>query len=118
MASEHIQRRIDRLLDQREEVADGQDWPEVNRLARQVLGLDSDNVDGPSFLNMAEAELAGQRDAQQFEKRVGSGGSPSDHRGHFTLPRDKGSFSPLALRIAVLAMPAWQEFETQSDRSG
>lgn len=67
MASERIQRRIDRLLDQIEEAADGQDWPEVHRLARQVLGLDSDNVDAPSFLNVAEAELAGHRDSHQVE---------------------------------------------------
>lgn len=68
MVSERIRGRIDRLLDQIEEAADGQDWPEVHRLARQLLGLDSENVDAPSFLNVAEAELAGQRDADQIEE--------------------------------------------------
>ena len=73
MASERIQRRIDRLLDQVEQAADGQDWPEVHRLARQVPGLDSNNVDAPSFLNVAEAELAGLRESHQVEElSVGS----------------------------------------------
>ena len=40
MATERIQRRIDRLLDQVEEAADQEDWEAVRRLSRQVLALD------------------------------------------------------------------------------
>ncbi len=41
MATERIQRRIDRLLDQVEEAADQEDWEAVRRLAQQVLDPDN-----------------------------------------------------------------------------
>jgi hypothetical protein len=59
MASERVQRRIDRLLDQVEEAADGQDWPRVRELCEEVLGLDPDNPDAPAFLLAAERRLSG-----------------------------------------------------------
>ena len=59
MATERLQRRIERLLDEVEEAADQQDWDTVHRLARQVLALDPDNIDAPAFLNVAELELGG-----------------------------------------------------------
>ena len=39
MATERIQRRIERLLDQVEEAADQEGWDVVRRLSRQVLEL-------------------------------------------------------------------------------
>ncbi len=57
MATERIQRRIDRLLDQVEEAADQEDWEAVRRLSRQVLVLDSDNADARTFSNAAEQSL-------------------------------------------------------------
>ena len=49
MATERIQRRIDRLLDQVEEAADREDWEAVQRLSRQVIVPDSDNADARTF---------------------------------------------------------------------
>ena len=59
MASERIQRRIDRLLDQIEEAADQRDWENVRALAMEVVSLDPDNVEAPAFLKAAETGLAG-----------------------------------------------------------
>ena len=50
MASERIQRRIDRLLDQAEEAMDRLDWGTVRECARAVLGLDSAYSDALAFL--------------------------------------------------------------------
>ncbi len=58
MASERIQRRIERLLDQIEEEADRQNWPNVVDLAKEVLGFAPDNVDAQAFLHVAEERLA------------------------------------------------------------
>ena len=54
MATERIQRRIDRLLDQVEEAADREDWENVRGLAGQVLDLSPDDVDAKTFLEIAE----------------------------------------------------------------
>ena len=40
MVSERVQRRIDRLLDQAEEVMNRLDWESVRDVANVVLGLD------------------------------------------------------------------------------
>ena len=54
MASERIQRRIERLLDQIEEAADNQDWNGERTLAEEVLSLDPDNIDAQTFLAAAQ----------------------------------------------------------------
>ena len=59
MTSERIQRRIESLLDQVEAAADLQDWAAVQRLAKQVLGLDPGNADAPAFLRTAGDLLGG-----------------------------------------------------------
>ena len=56
MATERLQRRIERLLDQVEDATDQQDWDTVLRLARQVLSIDPDNADAAVFLKIAELE--------------------------------------------------------------
>ena len=58
MVSERLQRRIDRLLDQAEEAADGQNWSDVRRLSNEVLGLDPDNDDAPGLLRAADRVTA------------------------------------------------------------
>ncbi|MFQ6030766.1 MAG: serine/threonine-protein kinase, partial [Dehalococcoidia bacterium] len=65
MASERIQRRIERLLDQIEAEADQRNWEEVHQLARQILGFAPDNTDALAFLTVAEQSLlpAGQTTA-------------------------------------------------------
>ena len=59
MASERIQRRIDRLLDQIEEAVDQLDWEVVRERAQAVLALDRENKDALSFLDAAEWALSG-----------------------------------------------------------
>ena len=50
MASERVQRRIDRLLDQVEEAIDQLDWETVLARSQAVLALDPDNADAVNFL--------------------------------------------------------------------
>ncbi len=54
MASERVQRRIDRLLDQVEEAVDRLDWEGVRSRAQAVLALDPGNDDAINFLASAE----------------------------------------------------------------
>ncbi len=56
MPSERIQRRIDRLLDRIEEVADARDWDEVRSLADDILRLDPENEDARAFLDAAQRD--------------------------------------------------------------
>ena len=58
MASERIQRRIDRLLDQIEQEADQDNWQRVLDLAKQVLGFAPDDNDAKAFLGVAEERLS------------------------------------------------------------
>ena len=58
MATERVQRRIDRLLDQVEEAVDQLDWETVLSRAQAVLALDPDNADAVNFLASAERALA------------------------------------------------------------
>ena len=57
MASERVQRRIDRLLDQVEVAVDQLDWETVVARAQAVLALDPDNADAVNFLASAERAL-------------------------------------------------------------
>ena len=50
MASERVQRRVDRLLDQIEEAIEQRDWSHVRELAQDVLVLDRANDDAQAFL--------------------------------------------------------------------
>ena len=56
MASERIQRRIDRILDQLEDAADRRDWPAVRQGALDLLVFDPENEDAKKFV--ADAERA------------------------------------------------------------
>ena len=56
MASERIQRRIDRLLDQIEEAMDQLDWHSVRTFAQAVLRLDPENNDALGYLAAAERD--------------------------------------------------------------
>ena len=61
MASERIQRRIERLLDQIEQEADQQNWRVVVDLAKEVLGFAPDNDDAKAFIGVAEERLSSLR---------------------------------------------------------
>ena len=58
MASERVQRRIDRLLDQVEEAIDQLDWETVLARSQAVLALDPDNADAVNFLAVLNGHLA------------------------------------------------------------
>ncbi|MFQ6029670.1 MAG: hypothetical protein ACE5Q6_19505 [Dehalococcoidia bacterium] len=59
MASERIQRQIDRLLDEAEEAMAQLNWEVVYQRSRAVLALESDNPDALTYLGAAERELSG-----------------------------------------------------------
>ncbi len=54
MASERVQRRIDRLLDQAEEAMDSLNWDAVRDYAHAVLGLDPTNSDALAYIDSAQ----------------------------------------------------------------
>jgi serine/threonine-protein kinase len=56
MATEQIQRRIDRLLDQIEEAMDRLDWESVRDHAQALLRLDPENIDALTYLAAAERD--------------------------------------------------------------
>jgi hypothetical protein len=57
MASERIQKQIDRLLDEAAEAFAQGDWRRLEGHARRVLLLDAENRDAISFLAAAERAL-------------------------------------------------------------
>src|SRR6266508_6062418 len=57
MASDRIQRQIDRLLDEAEGAVAGRDWAAVRGLAGHVLTLDPENAEARAFLAAAERGL-------------------------------------------------------------
>ncbi len=65
MASERVQRQIDRLLDQAEEAMGRLDWGTVRECARVVLGLDSTNSDALVFLGSVEPVLPDEPSVQE-----------------------------------------------------
>ena len=53
MASERIQRQVERLLDEADEAITRFDWDSVHRIAQAVLALDPENTDGIAVLAAA-----------------------------------------------------------------
>ena len=58
MASERVQRQIDRLLDEIEAAVEQRNWELVRELAGDVLDFAPDNDDAKSFLSTAERALS------------------------------------------------------------
>ena len=85
MATERIQRRIDRLLDQVEEAADQEDWEIVRRLTQQVLALDQKNADAPAFLAAADQAL-GDSPTEPVAPRTASHSAPKPLTAPPTAP--------------------------------
>ena len=65
MASDRVQRRIERLLDQVEEAIDQLDWEEVRGRAQAILRLDPDNSDALSYLAAAERDTGSSQPTAQ-----------------------------------------------------
>ncbi len=53
MVSDRARRRIERLLEQRDEAADQEDWVSLGEYAKYVLALEPDNADTQDFLAAA-----------------------------------------------------------------
>ena len=64
MASDRVQRQIDRLLDQAEAAISQFDWETVRQCAQAVLRLDSENRDALAYSAAAEQETGSSRAAQ------------------------------------------------------
>ena len=58
MASEGLQRRIDRLLDEADDAISKYDWEAVSRDAHAFLAIDPEHSEGLAFLATAEQALA------------------------------------------------------------
>ena len=54
MASERIQRRIERLLDQIDEAESQGNWESVRAFSQDVLDIDSDNTEAAAYLGSAD----------------------------------------------------------------
>ena len=65
MASDRLQRQIDRLLDEAEEAITNEDWSTVGSRARAVLRLDPENTDALSYLAAAERDAGSPQAAQE-----------------------------------------------------
>ena len=84
MASDRIQRRIDRLLDQAEEQADLENWEQVRRLAEQVLAFAPESIDAKGFKEAARRVLSSQPEAstgQNNQVEVSSLAQPTSFAG-------------------------------------
>ena len=57
MASERLQRQIERLLDEAEYAITQRDWPSVRERAQDVAAIDPDNQEGQAFLAAASRAL-------------------------------------------------------------
>ena len=57
MASERLQRQIERLLDEADQAITQEDWSTVGSRARSVLAIDPENTEGTAYLAAAERAL-------------------------------------------------------------
>ena len=63
MASERMQRRIERLLDEADDAIARFDWEAVKNGAETVLALDPENVDGLALMAAVERAAGGSATA-------------------------------------------------------
>ena len=57
MASDRLQRQIERLLDEADQAITGEDWSTVSSRARSVLAIDPENTEGLAYLATADRAL-------------------------------------------------------------
>ena len=62
MASERIQRQIDRLLDEAEQAITSEDWPTVASRVRSVLAIEPENEDAKAYLAVVERVIGSTAD--------------------------------------------------------
>lgn len=76
MASERLQRQIERLLDEAEDAVILRDWNVVLERARNVLILDPSNPEGRAFLDAADRALADSVSPPIFEPQNAPSADP------------------------------------------
>jgi len=59
MASDRLQRQIERLLDEADQAIIGEDWATVSSRARSVLAIDPENTERLAYLAAADRALSG-----------------------------------------------------------
>ena len=77
MASERIQRRIERLLDQIDQAEAQGDWQSVHSLAQDVLEVDHDNGEAAAYLRSAERRLGAISEAADISEASPTPDQPS-----------------------------------------
>ena len=87
MASDRIQRRIERLLDEIDEATDQREWSKVGELASDVLAFAPNHAEAQQFLAAAERRLSPPLSGQDIES-AGSIRPPAS-----TLPDQPTSFT-------------------------
>ena len=65
MASERVQRRLERLLDQIDEAEADGNWESVHDLALDVLEIDAENAEANAYLKAAERRASRSANAVQ-----------------------------------------------------
>ena len=85
MASERVQRHIDRLLDQAEEAMESLNWDAAHDFAQAVLGLDPGNADALAYLDSAQRVQENQPSTPSPEKPIGA--PPADQPTSFASGR-------------------------------
>ncbi len=77
MASERVQRQIDRLLNEAEEAIILEDWSTVSSRARSVLRIDPDNSDELAYLAAAERDSGATTELSTREPAQTQASQPS-----------------------------------------
>ncbi len=67
MASERLQRRLERLLDQIDEAEANGNWESVHDLALDVLEIDAENAEANAYLKAAKRRVVGKATATPQE---------------------------------------------------
>jgi thioredoxin-like negative regulator of GroEL len=95
MASDRIQRQLDRLLDEAEEAMANDDWATVSSRAKAVLAIDPDNRDGQVYLAASERSLGTSAAAAEIYSSASDAAPPAT--GPFTsTERTSRRSGPLA----------------------
>ena len=109
MASERVQRQLDRLLDEAEEAITKDDWVTLSSRAKAVLAIDPDHKDGQAYLAASERVLgpsgatAAERSASDAAITAPAPGPKPPTDGSDPLGLDYLSFYRRARKHSVVA---------------
>jgi len=87
MASDRVQRQIDRLLDEAEQAITSEDWPTVASRVRSVLAIDPENGDALAYLSATERAMGGST------PQIGSPTAPAPTAAPVLTPAQPASFA-------------------------